>query len=81
NFDYLESGILDKTHLHFYTVKTAMNLVQSVGLTVKKIYLVLIILEYWQIFPNILVKFLGITFILLTIPENNDDTIENSMIK
>lgn len=38
NFDYSESGILDKTHLHLYTVKTAMDLAQSVGLKIKRIY-------------------------------------------
>lgn len=37
-FNYSEVGILDKTHLHFYTFKTARELVVSAGLTIKKEY-------------------------------------------
>lgn len=32
NFNYLNYGILDKSHLHFYTYKTARNLVMSANL-------------------------------------------------
>ncbi len=34
NFDYTESGILDRTHLHLYTRKTGALLVESCGLEV-----------------------------------------------
>lgn len=34
NFDYTESGILDRTHLHLYTQKTGALLVESCGLEV-----------------------------------------------
>jgi len=33
-FGYSETGTLDKTHLHFYTYKTARNLVEATGLEV-----------------------------------------------
>lgn len=33
-FDYTESGILDKTHFHLYTLKTARELVTSCGLKI-----------------------------------------------
>jgi len=34
SFDYTETGILDKTHLHFYTYKTARMLMESAGLEI-----------------------------------------------
>lgn len=33
-FDYQDAGILDRTHLRFYTFRTAADLLQSVGLDV-----------------------------------------------
>lgn len=33
-FDYMESGILDRTHLHLYTLKTARELMKKCGLKV-----------------------------------------------
>lgn len=36
-FDYTESGILDKTHLHLYTLNTAKKLLNDVELKIKKI--------------------------------------------
>lgn len=36
-FDYEETGIMDRTHLHFYTRKTAQMLVESSGLKIEKI--------------------------------------------
>lgn len=35
-FDYKESGILDKTHLHLYTLKTARLFINSLGLRIMK---------------------------------------------
>lgn len=37
SFDYMESGILDKTHLRFFTKKSAIALIKSAGLNVEKI--------------------------------------------
>ena len=37
-FDYTETGILDKTHLHLYTAKSATQLIKRCGLKVKRIY-------------------------------------------
>jgi 2-polyprenyl-3-methyl-5-hydroxy-6-metoxy-1,4-benzoquinol methylase len=37
-FDYKETGIMDKTHLHFYTFKTAKELVKNQNLSIKNIY-------------------------------------------
>jgi len=36
-FDYTESGILDRTHLHLYTLSTAKKLIGDEGLKIKKI--------------------------------------------
>lgn len=33
-FDYEESGILDRTHLHFYTLQTAQQLLERAGLEI-----------------------------------------------
>ena len=35
-FDYQESGILDKTHLHLYTKKSAKALIEHEGLRIIK---------------------------------------------
>lgn len=35
-FDYTESGIMDRTHLHLYTYKTAHELAQTANLTIKQ---------------------------------------------
>jgi 2-polyprenyl-3-methyl-5-hydroxy-6-metoxy-1,4-benzoquinol methylase len=37
-WDYVDSGILDKTHLRFFTRKTAIGLIESSGLKVDKMY-------------------------------------------
>jgi len=36
-FDYTKSGILDKTHLHLYTLKSAKELIDKSGLKVEKV--------------------------------------------
>jgi 2-polyprenyl-3-methyl-5-hydroxy-6-metoxy-1,4-benzoquinol methylase len=35
-FNYAPSGIMDKTHLHFYTYSTARSLVEDAGLVINK---------------------------------------------
>lgn len=35
-FNYVERGILDKTHLRFFTMKSAIDLMQSAGLAVEE---------------------------------------------
>jgi 2-polyprenyl-3-methyl-5-hydroxy-6-metoxy-1,4-benzoquinol methylase len=37
SFEYVERGILDKTHLRFFTKKSAIALIKSAGLNVEKI--------------------------------------------
>lgn len=36
-FNYTETGILDKTHLHFYTLKTGKELIQTNNLLIEKL--------------------------------------------
>lgn len=36
-FNYTETGILDRTHLHFYTLTTAKKLMEGAGLTIVKV--------------------------------------------
>jgi|GEM_PF-1325890 len=38
NFDYVNSGILEKTHLRFFTLKTVKELFSKTGLNIKKLY-------------------------------------------
>lgn len=38
NFDYTETGLLDRTHVHFYTKKTSAELLRSAGLTIEKTF-------------------------------------------
>jgi len=40
NFTYTKTGILDETHLHFYTKKTFKSLLQKVGFVVEQDYAV-----------------------------------------
>ena len=35
NFDYQETGLLDRTHVHFFTYKTIVEMIQKVGLCIK----------------------------------------------
>ena len=37
-WDYVPAGVLDKTHLRYFTKKTAIELIESSGLRVDKLY-------------------------------------------
>lgn len=37
-FDYVDSGILEKTHLRFFTLKTLESLIKNSGLNIEKIF-------------------------------------------
>lgn len=37
NFDYAESGIMDRTHLHFFTLKSIKKFAVDLGLSINKI--------------------------------------------
>ena len=37
-FDYTETGILDRTHLRFFTFQTALELADQAGLTTKQVF-------------------------------------------
>jgi hypothetical protein len=36
-FDYADRGILDRTHLHFYTRKSFLNLLKNSGLKIEEL--------------------------------------------
>ncbi|MCK4821397.1 class I SAM-dependent methyltransferase, partial [bacterium] len=38
NFRYVDSGILEKTHLRFFTIETLRQLVSAIGLSMEKLY-------------------------------------------
>jgi 2-polyprenyl-3-methyl-5-hydroxy-6-metoxy-1,4-benzoquinol methylase len=38
NFDYVDSGILEKTHLRFFTFNTLINLINSIGMNIDMFY-------------------------------------------
>jgi len=37
-FDYVDYGVMDRTHLHLYTVKTGRELLESAGYRVEKLF-------------------------------------------
>jgi O-antigen biosynthesis protein len=39
NFDYVDYGVMDSTHLHLYTVKTARNLLEEQGYKVERLHI------------------------------------------
>lgn len=45
HFDYTERGILDRTHLHFYTRKSARHFIQSAGYRIEKEFATVIPIE------------------------------------
>lgn len=71
NFDYEEGGILDKTHLRFFTKKTASMLLEESGYEITKI-------GYTGFFSKIkmlkpLFNMLAFQFIFLAVPRQNKD--------
>jgi len=61
-WDYQETGILDSTHLHFYTKKTAARLLTNSGLRVIKIIASGTIVSYFNFLPSLLAaQFIFIT--------------------
>jgi methionine biosynthesis protein MetW len=38
-FDYIDYGIMDRTHLHFYTAKSGRTLIESQGYTLDALYI------------------------------------------
>ncbi len=44
-FDYTENGILDRTHLHFFTRKTLLKMITNLGLKIERISVTPIPLE------------------------------------
>ncbi len=46
-FPQMEKGILDKTHLHFYTQKTAREMLECAGLKVERVLPTVVPLEIW----------------------------------
>ena len=48
DFTYTEMGILDKTHLHFYTAKSIAELLASAGFKIIKADIVTMPLDGWQ---------------------------------
>lgn len=46
-FPKMEKGILDRTHLHFYTQRTAREMLESAGLRVERILPSVVPLEIW----------------------------------
>lgn len=54
NFDYTETGVLDKTHLHLYTYKTSVELIKSVGLYVVNFYPSGTFVSFINVLPKLL---------------------------
>ncbi len=52
-FDYAESGVLDRTHLRFFTVKTARELVIGAGFVIEKQQF------HWPVLRPTVTRFLG----------------------
>lgn len=61
-FDYTESGILDRTHLIFFTMKTSKIMIESAGLRIIKRISIGRMIYYIRIFPNLFAyQFLFVT--------------------
>lgn len=54
NFDYTEKGVLDKTHFHLYTYKTAVELIKSARLRIVYFYPSGTIVSFINIFHKLL---------------------------
>ncbi|MFA5075462.1 MAG: class I SAM-dependent methyltransferase [Candidatus Babeliales bacterium] len=72
-FDYQETGILDKTHIKFFTKKTAKNLIENSGYKVKKIFAT-------PYFIRALLPFVRKFFIKSTQKNNNPRAIIDSKV-
>ena len=68
NFNYEESGILDRTHLRFFTRKTARELLEQAGFRIAQSRVAGYSLPHWLIrkFPGML----GVQFIQVGIPRS-----------
>ncbi len=53
-FNYTESGVMDNSHLHFYTLNTAKNFLNNVNLNINEIYPSGTIVSYFNFFPTLL---------------------------
>jgi len=55
-FDYKDSGILDRTHLRFFTIRSAQALLQAAGFSVAKVEVAGYQLPHWliKLFPGML---------------------------
>lgn len=38
NFDYVDSGILEKTHVRFFTLKTMKSVIENIDMNIEKLY-------------------------------------------
>jgi len=66
-FEYAERGILDRTHLRFFTYKTFISLIKEAGLDILSIHVTPIPLELVSPFFNSLIgKFLYMVFAKVT---------------
>lgn len=54
NFEYTETGVLDKTHLHLYTYETARKLITNSDLKIIEFYPSGTIVSFINIFPRLL---------------------------
>jgi len=53
-FDYTEVGILGRSHLHFYTLKTALAMIRAAGLRVEKFYPAGTVVSFLNVLPTLL---------------------------
>lgn len=54
NFDYQETGVMDRTHLHLYTHKTAALLIREAGLEIIRTFPSGTIVSYLNVLPRLL---------------------------
>jgi 2-polyprenyl-3-methyl-5-hydroxy-6-metoxy-1,4-benzoquinol methylase len=54
NFDYEETGVLDKTHLHLYTYKTAVSLIKKANLEIIRFFPSGTFASYLNVLPKLL---------------------------
>ncbi len=53
-FDYTEVGIMGRSHLHFYTIKTALTIIRAAGLSVERFYPAGTVVSFLNVLPALL---------------------------
>jgi len=81
NWDYEESGVLDRTHLRFYTLKTAKELIQGAGYKITSVKILFHKKRNFNLLKALLVSvlpgLLGLSYVIKAKPDFSVQTVPN----